>query len=321
MASAKLPRKGRASNVLVVDDESEPRQALALLLTSAGFNVRQSASAEEAARALAGGDVGIVVVDGDMPDVSGFVLCQRIREKHGSNIYLILRTTKEQLFSREFAIDEGADDFLIEPLSDQEVIARVETGRKMKELQERLQETTQSLELLEVTDPLTGVLTRRRIDTEIQRELDRSRRYGRPLSLVILDIDRFRRLNDELGRAAGDRVLAEVARVLRLCTRTTDAVGRFGGEEFAVVLPETGGEQAVGAAEKMRSVIERTAIAVGDRPVHVTVSGGVATFEDNNYDTAGAFVAAAETALLDAKAAGRNRCSAARPQGKGADNA
>jgi len=311
MAGQPTPAKGKESNVLVVDDEREPRQALALLLASAGFHVRQAADADEAMQQLAGGDIGIALLDGNMPNVNGFVLCSQIRSSCGSDIYVILRTTKDQLASHDLAVDEGADDFLIEPLSDAEILARVETGRKMKQLQQKLEETNRSLAVLEVTDPLTDAYNKRRTASEIEREMNRSRRYGRPVSLLMLDIDSFRLLNDKLGRAAGDRVLKEVARILRLSTRATDTVGRYGGEEFAVVLPETGKEQALGAAEKMRAVIEQTAIAVGDRSVHVTVSGGIATFENNNYASTNDFVEAATNAMLKAKDAGRNRCLAA----------
>ena len=310
MEDAKPRPRTHASSVLVVDDEGESRQELALLLTSAGFDVKQAAGAQEAEERLAAKDIGIVLVDGDMPNISGFELCRRIRKALGTAVYVILRTTKGQLFERELNIDEGADDFLITPHSDRETLARVETGRKMKQLQETLEETSRSLAVLDMTDPLTGAFNKKKTDSEIKREMERSRRYGRPLSLVMLNIDGFRGLNDKLGRAAGDRVLEEVGRILRLCVRATDILGRYGGEEFAVVLPETRKDQALGAAEKMRKIIAQTAIAVGGRSVHVTVSGGIAVFEDGNFEAQDDFVAAARDALAKAKAAGRNRCEA-----------
>lgn len=297
-----------ATNVLVVDDETEPRQELALLLTSAGFDVRQAADAQETEEQLAAGRIGIVIVDADMPNVSGYQLCSRIRQMHGSDLYLILRTTKDELFSRELNVDDGADDFLIEPLTDKEILARVETGRKMKELQQKLIETSESLALLETRDPLTGACNKKQTGSEIRREMERSRRYGAPVSLVLLNIDGFRLLNDKLGRAAGDRALEELARILKLSTRTTDTVGRYGGEEFALVLPETSIDKAIGAAEKIRGVIEQTAIAVGDKTVHITVSCGVVAFENNNFASMDDLVAAAKEAVAKAKTNGRNRC-------------
>ncbi len=300
----------RASNLLILDDETESRQALALLLTSDGFQVHQAATAQEAEDQLASGRIGIVLIDSDMPGISGYELCRGIRKNHGNSVYIILRTTKEDLFSRELAADEGADDFLIEPVNDKEILARVETGRKMKQLQEKLDETGKALAMLEVTDSLTGVYNKRRTDDEIDREMERARRYARPLSILLVDIDGFRSLNEAHGRAAGDRTLEEIARVLRLSTRATDSVGRYGAEEFAVILPETEQEKAMGAAEKLRKIIAQTAIAAGDKSVHVTVSIGVATFVENNYASVGEFSAAANQALAQAKAAGKNRCVA-----------
>ena len=307
MRDASIQAKGPASGLLIVDDETEPRQALAALLASAGFDVRQAADAQQAEEHLTAGDVAIVVVDSDMPDVNGFQLCRRIREVYGSQPYLILRTTKDQLFSRELDVDEGADDFLIEPLSNKEVLARVETGRKMKQLQEKLEETNKSLALLEVTDPLTGAFNKRRTDSEVKREMARARRYGHPVSVVMLDIDGLRFLNHRLGRDTGDRALAEIARILKLSPRAADTVGRYGGEEFAVLLPETSKHEAFEVAEKIRKIIEQTAVAAGDKAVHVTVSGGVATFQNDNFASAADLVAAANTALEKAKAGGRNR--------------
>lgn len=313
MGNAGTEPKSRATNLLIVDDEAGPRQELALLVASAGFHVDQASDAQEAEELLAKRQTGLALIDADMPNVDGFELCRRVRQAHGTDVYVILRTTKEQLASRDLSVDEGADDFLIEPLSDREILARIELGRKMKQLQERLEQTNRSLALLEVTDPLTGAHNRRRTQVEIRREIDRSRRYGRPVSLLMIDIDGFRALNEQLGRAAGDRVLAEIARILRLSTRATDTVGRYGGEEFAVLLPETAHEPAAGAAEKIRRVIGDTAIAVGGRTVGVTVSAGIATFENNNFESADNFVAAAVGALAKAKAAGRNRCESASP--------
>ena len=300
--------KNPGTTVLVVDDETEPRQEMALLLASGGFNVQQAADAQETEDRLADGQVGIVVVDADMPNINGYQLCSRIRQTHGTDLYLILRTTKDELFARELNVDDGADDFLLEPLSDTEILARVETGRKMKQLQQKLIETNKSLALLETTDTLTGACNRKQTEAEIGREIERSRRYGAPVSVVLTDIDEFRLLNDELGRAAGDRALEELARILKLSTRTTDTVGRYGGEEFALILPETSTDKALGAAEKIRKVIEKTAIAVGDKTINITVGCGVVTFENGNFDSVDALMTAAGDAVAKAKAGGRNRC-------------
>jgi len=310
MGTDQTDRRDRASTVLVVDEESGRRDELDRLLARAGFHVIQAADADQARDQLARGESGVVIVDAHLPDVSGYDLCAEIQKAHGSDVYVLLRTTQQELAARALALDDGADDFLLEPLADAEILARVETGRKMTQLQERLEETHRSLALLDVTDPLTGAHNRRQTDAEIAREIERSRRYARPVSLVLVDLDGFRSLNDTLGRAAGDRVLVEIARLLRRSTRSADTVGRYGGEEFALLLPETSQAQALGAAEKVRKTIEQTPITVAGRTVHVTVSAGVATCERDNVTTAEDFTAAATRALVRAKNAGRNRCEA-----------
>lgn len=298
--------KSPGTTVLVVDDETERRQEMALLLTSAGFDVQQAADAQETEDRLASGQVGIVVVDADMPNINGYQLCSRIRQTHGTDLYLILRTTKDELFSRELNVDDGADDFLLEPLTDTEILARVETGRKMKELQRKLMETNKSLALLETTDSLTGVCNKKQTESEIGRELERSRRYGAPVSLVLVDIDEFRLLNDKLGRAAGDRALEELARILKLSTRATDTVGRHGGEEFALILPETTKEGARALAERLRVLIEEQRVDIGSETISVTASIGVSTHPEDGARTE-VLVEAADNALYRAKREGRNR--------------
>ena len=301
-------RSRRSSHLIIVDDEDEQRQALARLLTRSGYQVARAADAQAAMDRLAEGDIGIVLIDADMPEPDGFELCSRIREKYGTDLYLILRCSKEALFSRSISADEGADDFLIAPHSDREVVARVETGRKMKELQARLEETSRSLALIDVTDSLTGTYNRNRTDSELRRELERARRYGRSLGLAILDIDRFRLLNEQHGRSFCDRVLKEIAHLLSDSLRRSDFIGRFSGEQFAVLLPETEIDQALGAAEKLRTLIAETPIRIKDKTVNLTVSIGVATFTDNNFENADELVEAALEALAKAKAAGRNCC-------------
>lgn len=307
-------KPNRASRVLIVDGNTATREAAAKVLEGAGFAVDQAPDAIAAAKVLAREQAPIVLISADMPE-NGFRFCERLRKEHGSALYLILRTGKEQLFSKDFSADEGADDFLIEPSSDNELLARVETGRKMKQLQYKLDETSESLQKFEETDRLTGAYNQVRIEKEIDREIDRVRRYGRPLCIVVLDIDDFRVINEKYGRAAGDRALAEVGRILRLSTRGTDSVGRHGAEEFMIVLPETDAEQGVAAADKLRKLIHQTGIATSGTTINLTTSAGVATMQGDNYNSRSDLVAAAYGALEKAKASGKNRTEFAGKKG------
>lgn len=155
------------------------------------------------------------------------------------------------------------------------------------------------------TDPLTGLANRRALMENLTAELDRMRRHARPLSVLMLDIDFFKRVNDQHGHAAGDRVLKVVANLLRDNVRTTDALGRIGGEEFAIATVETDGDAARELAERIRAAVATTPIGTGSHPIRVTISVGIAVARDD--DTADSVLSRADTALYAAKAAGRNR--------------
>jgi diguanylate cyclase (GGDEF)-like protein len=165
----------------------------------------------------------------------------------------------------------------------------------------------QALQDVALRDPLTGVLARRAIEEPLQRELKMGLRYGTPASLLVLDLDYFTTVNDRLGHAAGDNVLKEVAALIQENVRAVDAVGRFGGEQFAVVLPHTDVEMAETLAERIRADIERHAFAVKDGQVRITVSIGIASLHDVSITNVDRWIAAADAALSEAKAQGRNR--------------
>lgn len=159
---------------------------------------------------------------------------------------------------------------------------------------------------LATIDPLTGLMNRGAFDQALEREFERAHRYGRPVSLLLLDLDHFKRVNDTWGHPVGDRVLAQVAAAIRGCLRHVDLAARLGGEEFAVLLTETNAEGAAVAGERVRHAVGSLAMAVGDEPVQVTASVGVVTWSPM-FATAAEMVAAADKTLYRAKAAGRNR--------------
>lgn len=159
---------------------------------------------------------------------------------------------------------------------------------------------------LATIDPLTGLMNRGAFDQALEREFERASRYARPASLILIDLDHFKHVNDTWGHPVGDRVLAQVAAAIRACLRHVDLAGRTGGEEFAVLMPETSPEGAAVAAERLRHAVAGLAMAVGDEPVRVTASVGVVTWSPV-FGTAAAMVEAADRTLYRAKGAGRNR--------------
>jgi len=162
---------------------------------------------------------------------------------------------------------------------------------------------------LALRDPLTGVLNRRALNGPLQRELNAGLRYGASACLLILDLDYFKSVNDRLGHVAGDDVLERVAALVQERVRDVDSVGRYGGEEFAVVLPHTDLSQAQVLAERIRAEIERRAFDLDDGSVRITASVGVASLHDSSIDSIGRWIAAADSALYEAKSQGRNRVS------------
>jgi diguanylate cyclase (GGDEF)-like protein len=168
-------------------------------------------------------------------------------------------------------------------------------------------ETHQHLQDLALRDPLTDVLNRRAFDGPLIRELKAGLRYGTPACLLLVDLDYFKTVNDLLGHVAGDEVLKRVAALIRETVRNVDSVGRYGGEEFAVVLPHTDLDQAQALAERLRAIIERYAFELEDGQVRMTASIGLASLHDSAIATVGDWIAAADSALYEAKSRGRNR--------------
>jgi two-component system cell cycle response regulator len=195
-------------------------------------------------------------------------------------------------------------DYLIEPVADGEVLTRVEAAARTKELQHELVAQGARLEALLREDALTGLSNRRAVLTQLAGMVSGARRHGHPLSIAVCDIDHFKRVNDAYGHKAGDEVLVTSAHAMGTHLRQEDQLGRLGGEEFLVLLPDTDAEAAIAAAERIR-----TEVALAPTPVPVTVSLGIATWEEG--ETPEAFLHRADEALYAAKDAGRDRVMAA----------
>jgi two-component system cell cycle response regulator len=206
------------------------------------------------------------------------------------------------------ALRSGAQDFLVEPVDDAELVSRVEAAGRTKVLQEELVVQSQRLEALIFEDPLTGLSNRRFILTQLGGQVSAARRHDRPLSIAIVDIDHFKAVNDAYGHAAGDHVLAEVTRTLRDRLRAEDQLGRLGGEEFLALLPDAGEAAAATTAEKLRAEVEARAASYEGHELPVTVSVGWATWDGEDPED---LLRRADDALFDAKRSGRNLAAGA----------
>jgi two-component system, cell cycle response regulator len=291
----------RGPEVIVVEDDPSVARLVALSLKKEGYSVRCAGSLSAAHELIETKDWDILLLDRRLPDGDGVSFCHDVRQKnpHG---YIILLTGDATPESKLAGFDCGADDYVTKPFQMDELLARVRAGRRIVELQKALLASNQRLEELSRTDGLTGVANRRAFDAELCTRFEHAKRYARPLTLLMIDIDHFKKVNDTLGHQAGDEVLERIARVLQRATRQSDFVARFGGEEFVVLLPETPLLEGLQVAEKIRA-----AVASEDLPARVTVSVGVATMPQPELDSPEALVAAADAALYRAKRSGRNR--------------
>jgi len=281
-----------AGRVLVAEDDRFYRQILGKRLMADGHEVMLTANGEEAWQVMRGCAPEVVVTDWMMPRLDGYALCRKIKAEPGLEaIYCILLTARDRTEDKVSALDVGADDYLLKPCDDDELLARVRTGLRVHRRYQRLEADS-------LTDPLTGLGNRRSFDQRISEEVARCRRNHLPLSLVMLDLDRFKQINDEHGHPAGDAVLREVGRVLRSRMRAGEVAARIGGDEFAVLLPSADRAGAEAFAEWIERALAR--LDLGD--LGFTVSGSLGCAQLGDGGTA-SLVRDADRALYRAKRA------------------
>jgi diguanylate cyclase (GGDEF)-like protein len=287
-----------------VDDDQTILQLFTAALVRDGFEVLTAASGNEALRKVAENTLQVVLLDINLPDLNGIEVMRRIVKT--TSIVVILITGDDAHYSYETAVQEGASDFILKPVRLSELALRIKQSLEVRRLAEAKERLVADLERLAVKDELTELFNYRHFQAQLRAEVQRCQRYERPLSLIVFDADHFKGINDTLGHAEGDRVLAGIARVLRTSVRATDTAFRYGGEEFAVLLPETHGSQALGVAERARQEVESAGL-LKERPV--TVSAGVAELRPS--DQGDDLLRRADSSLYAAKRGGRNRVSLA----------
>ncbi len=296
--------------VLLVDDSPLYRHMIKGYLDQWGFEVVTLNDGAEAWRLLQEPDSPkLVLLDWVMPKMDGVEVCRKLREcRPGkSYVYTVLLTAKDGRTDLLQAMEAGADDYLVKPFDESELKARLLVGKRILELQNELVSARDSLQYAATHDSLTGLMNRGQVLETLRQELARSTRERRPLGIVMADIDRFKAVNDELGHLFGDVTLKEVARRLQSKLRTYDAVGRYGGEEFLLVLPGCCLTSTLSRADEVRSFVAATPIEVSATERTVTVSMGVAATDGLSVVDVEAFLGQADAGLYAAKDKGRNR--------------
>ena len=253
----------------------------------------------------------LIIINLDMDNVDGLRLCSQLKSLERTRqtpILIVVAPDDHQRLLR--ALDMGVNDYLIRPIDKQELLARANTQIRRCRYTEQLRSHVQATMELAVTDPLTGLYNRRYMQTQTAALVEHAINRGKSLSLLALDVDHFKAVNDENGHAVGDRVLQELAARLKQSIRNIDMVCRIGGEEFVIVLPNTNAEVAAKIADRMCRSVSAKPFNVGARtgPLSVTVSIGVAVVEGST-DTMEAIMKRADEALYSAKREGRNRVS------------
>jgi len=256
-----------------------------------------------------------MITDWEMPEMDGIALCRELRATPGKGyIYTILLTARDAIEHVVTGLQSGADDYLTKPVIEPELIARLNTGKRIVTLERSLRTANEENRRLSITDPLTGAYNRRYLTEQLPREIDRAARYGRQLATVMCDVDHFKRVNDTQGHLVGDEVLKWFSGHLQQHVRGSDWVARYGGEEFLIVLVETNVSNAAIAAEHLRSQIASTPFPGVPGSLAVTASFGVAGWRNNvpQGATFDALVARCDEGVYASKAAGRN-CVTVRP--------
>ncbi|HEY4772074.1 MAG TPA: diguanylate cyclase [Steroidobacteraceae bacterium] len=304
----------RSAAILLAEDDPVTRMLMTRFLKKAGYEVDAVADGTDALEHMTQRYYPFLVTDWEMPEMDGIELCKAVRNLQlDGYVYALLltaRNAKEHIIA---GLEAGADDYLVKPVHEPELIARLNTGRRILALEHSLRAANERNRILSVTDPLTGAFNRRYMMEQLPRELERCRRYGNPLSVIMCDVDHFKQVNDVKGHSAGDDVLQQfVARMQRSIRGTSDWVARLGGEEFLIVLPETGFQGAMIVAEKIRAIMTSVPFVTREGDVVATSSFGVASTELHGPDLAmksETLIRAADQCLYTSKQSGRNRAT------------
>jgi len=301
------PARPTDLKVLVVDDDAPVRDLVARFLQDAGLECFTAGNADETLELIEKESIAVVILDILIPGGDGLELTKLIRERSAADVMLITGQTGR--FRYEQAVARGASDFIFKPVRREELLLRLERIVRERAYRAEREELLRKLQRLAVTDSLTELFNARHFHEQLELEVDRSNRYGHPVSLLLMDVDNFKQYNDRFGHLAGNEVLVRLGRIITFCLRRMDSAYRYGGEEFTVILPETPETEALRVAERIRRSIEENRFRTPDgRLTGVTVSIGVTQYRPG--EEIDDFVRRADQLMYQTKRAGRNRVSA-----------
>lgn len=305
----------QTERILVVDDHPDNIEIIDARLSSCGYRIESASNGQEALERVRANPPHLILLDVMMPLMDGFEVSRRIkRDPDLPFIPIILVTARGETQDKVEGLDAGADDYLTKPINFPELEARVRSMLRIKKLQDeldqknkQLEEVNRQLRQLSITDGLTGLYNHRHVHELLHEEHERCKRSGGEVAVVMMDLDHFKQLNDTYGHPTGDVVLSSTARILLENAREIDMVGRYGGEEFIVILPGASEEAGALFAERVRQAVERHVYGNGDGEIRVTLSGGIASGRGGEATLPEELIRRADGALYEAKHRGRNR--------------
>ncbi|MBT3391551.1 MAG: diguanylate cyclase [Chloroflexi bacterium] len=301
--------------VLIVEDDPISLKLLSGTLSQLNYDVVEAKNGVEAWQILQQRTIRLVITDWVMPEMDGITLTRLIRETEMAGyIYIIVLTGRQGIENIVDGLDAGADDYMIKPFDPKELSSRLHIGARILDLEQRLKGAYERMYELAMHDELTGLWNRRAFYTHAQSELERSERMVHALSILLLDIDHFKLVNDRYGHLVGDRALIMLAETITKNLRSYDRAGRWGGEEFIILLPETSLNEAVEIAERLRIQVMNARLPVHvedqdnfDDELGIEISLGVATLNLGSAVSLDQLFDAADEMLYLAKRQGRNR--------------
>ena len=306
MEKQALKKKDQVIKVLIAEDNAVSAKILQKNINDWGYEVVLAKDGKEAWSSLQNEGIKLAILDWMMPEINGIQLCKKIRQndhlgKDQEYTYIILLTAKDEQKDLIKGFSAGADDYIRKPFNHLELKARLKTGKRIIDLQKQLQEQASR-------DSLTELWNRKRMFRILDKEINRANRDNLPVAIIMIDIDKFKSINDSHGHQVGDLVLKEVTHVLKKSVRNYDEICRYGGDELLIILPNCNVAKTESIAERLRQNMNKHRIDSDTVSLNVTLSFGGASTESYSSDiTSEALIMAADKALLEAKNKGRNR--------------
>ncbi|MGB5751156.1 MAG: diguanylate cyclase [Desulfobacterales bacterium] len=292
------------NKILIVEDDSVIAEMLHQFLTRSGYQAIITYSTEEAAEVLKGEEINIILSDINLPGMDGITFTKKVKKQYKLDV--IITTGYSSKYSYEDAINNGASDLIFKPIRLNELMLRINRVIRERSLINERDRMIEKLRMLSIKDPLTELYNSRYFYEQLEKEIARSDRYLHPLSLIFIDIDHFKSINDSYGHMVGDKALQLIARKMKISLRSQDTAYRFAGDEFTIILPETAADQTEVVADRIRSEMENERLVIFEKKISkITLSIGIAEYVRN--EEMGQFIHRADVNMYQAKKSGGNK--------------